>query len=683
MQYKNIFKTIFFLLAFFTISLVGIAYNSVLEISAQNTIAGLPTYIDAKNGLANSSISFYIETPENKTIKINSIVDSLGNSRVKLNADLTEFSGDYRVSAILDNGLKSNVSTFKVFPGDLNTEKSFFTPSDSVMNTNETVVLTLFLRDSFNNPISGKYLRIVPDKSGLIYEDKAFSTDSEGKIVFPVSSNITLNSVISVFDIELDKFLDLSTSVSFFNEGDYLLSGMGNSSGPVSSLKFENLPSEINPLEYLSFTISAYDSLNQLVNGYKGKVRFSVLTSNADKVILPSDYGFVTADQGSHTFTLALLFKESGNFKIQVQDMADPLIKGELDINVSNSTDSIEGSLTIELDSPLSGTYNSNIQTISGKAQAGAKLNIFDNDILLTTIIADIDGNFSYVTNPLVNGNHSVFVSAIDNQDIEVDRSETVNFTVDTEAPQVLTEEINPLSPISAGSEFEYKIIVDKPLVKAQVILNSVVYDLKNVSENIYSAKLVAPIIPGTYSLGIELRDSLQNELIVSEKLSIVVEEALSTMEVVTNLKAEAFDRRVVLTWDNPLNLEEISFYRIYYGNSPENLVNAVDTFTSANTWYVPNLQNGLEYFFQAEAVGLNGDTSPALSNIVSATPVLNLIDTVSPDVLHGVAGSEILNELESDVSNTGTPLSLLLGSFLIIISLIHFRKDLMKLFFC
>lgn len=682
MQYKIHQKLCLLLSMFFVFSINSFASSQSFEVESNNSIAGLPVFLTSKGGLPSSDIVFEIETPDQEVVKINSKTDSAGFSKVKLKSDYTEKAGLYRVYAYFkDKDYSSNLTTFKVLASDLDYTKSFLSPENFVFDTFQTAKVSLFLRDKFDNPISNRLVKLINDENGLVYEDKAFLSDNNGQIDFFLSSSSSKKFNLSFLDVSSGKVIPISGSVSFFDSDDVFSSSMGNSSGPVSVLKFENIPDDIGKLEYLSLTVSAYDSMNQLVNSYKGKVRFSVLSDNADKVILPTDYAFVTADQGSHTFTLALLFKEAGTYKVQVSDISDITIKGEYDFVVKESGSNVllEDS-SIILESPLSGTYNSNIATISGSAQPGAKLKIFDNEILLTSLIADFEGKFSYTTNPLVNGSHLVYVSHFDNNDLEIDRSLEVSFTVDTDAPEVLEEILEPSGEISAGSDFVYQIKVNKPLSKAKIYFNDNVYDMEMKSDDTYFINLKAPNSPGNYKIGIELSDSLNNQLNIQDKAEILVSAATTTMKTVSNLKAVGYDKRIVLNWDNPDNLEQVSFYRIYYGTSPEALNNAVDTFTSSNTWYIPNLQNGNTYFFQIEAIGLNGDKSPLLSNIASASPVLNLIDVTSPDVLHGVAGSDVLAELNSDVSNTGPGLNALIGSFFILISLIHFRKNIFGL---
>ncbi len=679
MQHKIHQKIVLLVSMFFVFSFSGFASTQNFEVESSNSIAGLPVFLSSKVALPNSDIVFEIETPDKSIVKINSKTDKEGFSKVKLLPEYTEKAGLYRAFAYFNvNGFASNVTTFNVFSSELDYSKSFLSPQNFVFDTYKTAKVSLFLRDKFDNPITERLVKLINEDNDLVYEDKTFFSDENGQIDFLLSSSKSKKFNLSFLDVSSGKVLPISTYVSFFDKDDVFSSSMGNSSGPVSLLKFENIPDEIGKLEYLSLTVSAYDSMNQLVNSYKGKVRFTVLSDNADKVILPTDYAFVTADQGSHTFTLALLFKEAGNYKLQVSDISDLTIKGEYDFVVKESGSSVlSEDSSIILESPLSGTYNSNIATISGTAQPGDKLKVFDNEILLTSLKADFEGKFSYTTNPLVNGSHLVYVSHFDNNDLEIDRSLEVNFTVDTDAPEVLEELLEPSGEISAGSDFVYQIKVNKPLSNAKIYFNDNVYDMEMKTDDTYFINLKAPNTPGTYSIGIELSDSLNNQLNIQDKAEISVSAATTTMKTVNNLKAVGYDKRVVLNWDNPENLDQVSFYRIYYGTSPETLNNAVDTFTSSNTWYIPNLQNELTYFFQIEAIGLNGDKSPTLSNIASASPVLNLIDVTSPDVLHGVAGSDILAELESDVSNTGPGLNALIGSFFILLSLIHFRKNL------
>lgn len=678
MQVKNILKIGAILGLFFSLSSLSYASNNLFVVDAENSFAGIDTYISSSTNIINTDLYFNVENPKGEVVRINTKTNNVGFAKSRLTAEYTKTSGTYRVSAhIPSENLNSPTSFFKIFPSTMSMEKSFITPKDLLANTNETVSVKLTLLDSFQNPINNRYIKLVPSDTGLSYETKALLTNDKGIVEFFISSSSSKAYSLSFFDVSSNSLIDLKVNVAFVNSDSSFILNAGNSSGPATVLKFENFPNDIGVLEYVSFTVSAYDSMNQLVNDYRGRVRFSVVSDNVDDVILPSDYGFVTSDQGSHTFSLALLFKKEGDFKISVQDMNNANLKGEIDLSVGKNGFTTPSNSSIIIESPLSGTYNSNIQTISGTSQPASKLKIFDNNILLSTITADFEGKFSYTTNPLVSGEHTLYVSAFDSNDVEIDRSIEVNFVIDTDGPKIVSENITNNSTFEAGADINYSISVDKTLSSAKVYFNNDVFDLSKEADNIYSINLKAPLIAGTYTLGLELKDSLQNEYRNLNKLNFIITEKITNIAIVENLKAVGSDKRVILTWDNPSNLEDIDFYRIYYGFSPNELINAVDTFTSSNTWYVPNLQNGVRYYFKVKAIGLDGSESPELSSIASAEAVLNISDPLSPDILHGVAGSDILSEMESDVSNTGPALNFLILFTIILSVLFNFRKKL------
>jgi predicted phage tail protein len=128
-----------------------------------------------------------------------------------------------------------------------------------------------------------------------------------------------------------------------------------------------------------------------------------------------------------------------------------------------------------------------------------------------------------------------------------------------------------------------------------------------------------------------------------------------STLGDVTALSAVASDHRITLTWTAPTVVAApLINYRVFYGLSPNQLTEAVDTFTNSTTWYIPNLKNGVEYYFAVVAVDSSGNTSEHLSNIVSSTPNPAVLNVPTPDVVNGTAGADILKEMDADVSETG-----------------------------
>ncbi len=103
-----------------------------------------------------------------------------------------------------------------------------------------------------------------------------------------------------------------------------------------------------------SFVVTAVDSFNNPVAGYRGQVQFA---GNGGSANLPSPYTFTAADQGRHTFRADL--DTVGNWSLTVQDTANNGIAGaEPNINVANLTAGITGPAAGVPGQPLSFTLS-------------------------------------------------------------------------------------------------------------------------------------------------------------------------------------------------------------------------------------------------------------------------------------------------------------------------------------
>ena len=97
-----------------------------------------------------------------------------------------------------------------------------------------------------------------------------------------------------------------------------------------------------------SVTVSALDSSNNAVAGYRGTVHF-VSSDGAGQVVLPANYTFTSTDAGVHTFTGVTLVT-AGSQTITVTDTASGLLAGSAAVAVTSATaspaviESFEGS---------------------------------------------------------------------------------------------------------------------------------------------------------------------------------------------------------------------------------------------------------------------------------------------------------------------------------------------------
>ena len=77
-------------------------------------------------------------------------------------------------------------------------------------------------------------------------------------------------------------------------------------------------------------TVTALDAYGNIATGYLGTIHF---TSSDARANLPSDYTFVAADAGVHTFTM--IFKKSGTQTLTATDTHTGSIKGSASVKVS------------------------------------------------------------------------------------------------------------------------------------------------------------------------------------------------------------------------------------------------------------------------------------------------------------------------------------------------------------
>lgn len=436
---------------------------------------------------------------------------------------------------------------------------------------------------------------------------------------------------------------------------------VGNSSGPVNGFDFEDLPLNAQVGQPVSFKLKALDLRGDTVTNYLGKVRFSSGGANSAFVSLPQDYQFTAVDLGEHTFALALNFTQAGVYNLKVTDMSNLAVFGEAAITVvaGSGLDQPVSDSVISLSSPVAGIYSEKVQSVSGKAPAGSGVKIFDNDLEVAELVADLNGRFSFMTKPLADGQHVIFAAMVNEIGTITETSAPVALTIDTTAESELDVSFDPSGTVIPGSAVKVKVVSASRLSSLELVVEEARAQLRYNPQGYYEGVFAAPIGFGTYDVKFNVTDELGNksEVMVEEKLvvgSLDFEEKVAPPNV-TNVVAVPGDRKVSLTWDAVVpSASSLTNYRVYYGLAPNDLSEAVDTFSVATNWFVPNLVNGQTYYFAVVAVDDRTNVSDQFSNIVMATPVQVLGEMPGVDVLEGAAGSEALNDMKRDASESG-----------------------------
>lgn len=540
-------------------------------------------------------------------------------------------------------------------------------PQEQVVDTkDERAKIRLRLVDDAGSAVADHEVQLISSgNADRIFASNQF-TDVNGEIVFDIISDQPGVFTYSAYDVTDRKVLDSKAKVVYFGETDFIFANnysfaaVGNSAGPIDKFEFMDVPATINAGAPFDVKVKAVDGVGQTVLEYAGTVRFSAVGANSTYASLPEDYTFTTSDQGEHVFSLAFSFAQPGTYNLEVRDMENFAVFGEKTFiaQQGGGASATTQAQVLKILTPLPGTSSNTTQVISGTAPAGAKLKIYDNDKEMTSVVADVNGQFAFTTATLTDGAHQIYVAQVNDIGTIVASSTPVTVMIDTAAPVASKVELEPSDTVSAGSVFKVKLFTGEKLSKAAALFQNNIYDLNDSGKGFYEAAISAPIAFGNYPIDIVITDQLGNETKMDDAATLKVgglSATASNLGDATGLTVTPADHRVTLSWQAPSAFTGVlKNYRVFYGVSPNQLTEAIDTFTNATTWYIANLKNATEYYFAVVAVDDKGNVSPHFSNIVSATPNPTVVQAPAADVKNGTAGSEALAEMDSDVSETG-----------------------------
>lgn len=628
---KKLFGGIALLVVFCASSYVSFADNGEVKAYGQDTISGFSTTLHSTPSTPGGSVIFKVDKPDGTSFETVSVASYDGTASFELSDYHTRRAGTYSVSARTPQNLNyGESSNFTVLPGEISVSASQVSPLEQTVKIGQkSGRITVGLSDLYGNPISNQVVSLISSNTKDSVSAPQIS-DVSGLAEFEVSSINKGTSVYTVYDVTVNKVLDKKAKVVYFDsatnlfgsygQGSVIASALGNSSGPVAYLGFDELAGNVYVGQPATLTLSAYDASGQIVTNYVGTVNLSVVDGLPSSVKVPVDYTYVPQDLGTHTFTLGFTFNTSGKLTVKASDVAQPAIYGTLQVDVSTSNTNQNDS--IELSNPVAGSYSNGIQIVSGTTDPSSKVAIYDNGLKIGTAVSSLTGEFVFTTGTLTDGSHDMYAAKVNDSEEVLSSSKNVVISIDTKVPDVTKFEILPSSTLAPGAEATVNIYSEKNLSQAKVEVDGIPYELVDSAQSgVYSTKFKVPNKSSVLPLIVTLTDQLGNEFKDSSKYSLVISGSGGVIGVATSLKATATDHKVTLNWTAPLNGSNIKFYRIYYGLSKDQLSMVADTSTAKTSWYIPNLKNSTEYFFAVVPVDNVGNPGPNLSNVVSSIP--------------------------------------------------------------
>ncbi len=403
---------------------------------------------------------------------------------------------------------------------------------------------------------------------------------------------------------------------------------------------------EIELGEPVSFTVTALDADGELVEDYQGTVTFE---STAEDTLLPSDYTFELADQGEHEFTLALTILSEGTQTLTVKDADDETIMGEFEIGEEGAEAVTKPVATIELDSPLAGTYASTAQTVSGTTQKDSTVTIYDGTTVLGSINTDDDGKFNFQVSGLKEGKHEIYIMSEHLPTGEITDSKKVEIAVDITPPVVSKISVTPTGEIEAETPFSITVESETES-EISVVLNNLAYELTEQTKGVYTGQIMTPATEGQYAISILAKDKFGNDATYPGETKLTVK---PKKKPVANVLAISEEEAIQVDWDIFPNAAR---YRVSYGTSQTSMTQKIVTIDSAPSWKIRNLEGGNDYFLQIEALSAAGQVISLPSEVASARALVKVVAVLPP--VTGAAGT-ILTQPPTggEVTQTGPEL--------------------------
>jgi hypothetical protein len=381
----------------------------------------------------------------------------------------------------------------------------------------------------------------------------------------------------------------------------------------ATTVKYEIVaPTTAYANESIDVTVRAVDANGNVVPGYRGTILFN---SEDLKAILPYQslgYQFRAEDRGEKVFSKGVTFKNTGSFKLLVNDLNDD-IEGEIRIKVEARDVPVTGGSTetIAIITPepnSSQPWDSLI--IAGKTKKNSKVGIFLNTVEVGSVLSDSEWSFTKEVTDLTEKTYILQAKLYDAANATIASSPEIKFDLANDLPTFLGLSVTQWTTVDAGELIEFLLEGDAGLSEVLVTLDGSVTTLKEGAAGKYSATTRAPSAPWKYDLDVSLKNSLSQ---VTSKLKVLSLEVVASLVEAPvgpkfqNVKVETLggSGRVDFTFALDTPPTNLGSFKILYGTSATMMNKEVKTLAADKIkkpdgnygWYIPNLTNEKWYF--------------------------------------------------------------------------------------
>ena len=621
--------------------LIPLTVVALSQIDAEDSIAGLGLEIKVQGLPASSAVDIVVTPPARSAVTIPVRTDAKGNADVHMEHALTEQAGTYRVEVqqkgmTIASGIEVTVLPDALDPAT--SEIQSWNPSIAA-DGEDRAEITVTLRDQYGNVLAGRPVTVISSRpedritadtpqtndDGIQYF--SLTTEEPGAIRLRAIDLLSGNTIDDVSDITAGSNMGIGgTGTPVRKNGQRMFYAQVGSFDVIDGFEI-TVPATL-PVdeEAPKITIRAVDRDGAIVEDYVGTVIFS---STDPEATLPNfgSYTFKERDLGQKQFPLILKFSTEGEQVFRVEDKNDSSIFAEESIFVEGEGHNAASGRGIQITSHKDGdAVNTTDILIEGKGPKLANLRIMGGAADATGATDD-SGNFSVPVS--LNPSKRDFTIRVQD-DTGRNDSGPVNLTLDQTSPSIGTITFAPERP-EAGQKV--LIVVQSEPGLPQMILRladaasgeiqEIPLAENSTSSGSYQAFFTAPAA-NVYQPAIAAMDRAGNVTEVRATFTV----GSQSLPTVQNVRAEPRVNAVALEWDalSP----DLSGYRIYVGDAPENFLYTLDTGRVTTKATVAGLTPGKTYYFAVTA--LKDELESGEKSTPAPAQVLGLTLEITPE---------------------------------------------------
>lgn len=632
------------ILALFVLTLIPAPLLAAgCSVSAMDTVAGLGTEIAVQGCAGQSSGAVQVFGPQGTTFNQMVALDASGAASVNVAGKFTEIAGSYSVQ------FGTARTTFAVLPDAPDDVQSTLSASARSMQPGEQLTVTAVLRDRYENPLPGRPVALLSNRSRDSISPRSSQTDESGRYTWTVRTEEIGAMSLTAYDVLSSRQLSSRLEIPVGNgstasalRGSALTAQMtGVGQGSIDTDVVDHFEVElvkkgtVDANELFSVVITAVDAAgdrakqsdrefeNHVVQGYVGRVMIEASDPNAEfpkkgQDRLQPNIGWVEfrpMDLGVRSIPLGFVFRAGGKQTITVYDEEDPSVRGELIVQVEKAQSGSNEAISIV--SPANNTLIGNREVrVVGKGPVLINIKIKGGAQPVFTE-TNVDGTFeALVQLPAEYNEATLFASKEDG----TNESDPVRLRIDQIAPKVDTIAFEP--PEGKTKDPAVVTVLSEPGLKEVVaqFQGKAIPMVETATPGTYQGNIeAAPEQEGMYDLTVDVTDEVGNKGTLLTKWKV----NRKTLPVVEGVTAEGQPSSVLVQW-KPLKGVEVSEYRIYVAreDDPENFLASVETNAPVTSAILKDLEIGYTYLFSLTAINSEGQESAERSEAAAAAPL-------------------------------------------------------------